>query len=164
MSVRLFWRSVVDRGRKLLHATSTPHQIALGFVLGLAPSMVPVPFLGLALGIGLAALLRANLVAAYLGTAVMNPVTAPFVCFAELWVGLTIFGETVPEWSNVSRYSGAQWLDLLQRWLGPFATGIAVMVIAATVVGYPLAYLGMRLARTRRRTARATAVADPKLL
>ncbi|HSI04780.1 MAG TPA: DUF2062 domain-containing protein [Myxococcota bacterium] len=154
MPVRKFWRRVLERARKVLHETSSPHQIALGFTLGLALSMLPVPFVGLALGIGFAALLRANIVAAYLGSAVMNPLTGPFIFFAELWVGLTLVGEPVPSWDVVSRYSGTQWLSMLRQMIGPFGLGIGVAALGSIVFGYPLAYFGTIIAKRRYGAAR----------
>ncbi len=137
----------------MLHETSSPHQIALGFTLGLALSMLPVPFVGLALGIGSAALLRGNVVAAYLGSAIMNPLTGPFIFFTELWVGLTLLGEPVPSWDIVSRYGAGQWLHMLSEMLAPFGLGIGVMMLASIVFGYPLAYFGTAFAMKRRGAA-----------
>jgi uncharacterized protein (DUF2062 family) len=154
MPVRKFWRRVLERARKVLHETSSPHQIALGFTLGLALSMLPVPFLGLAAGLGSAALLRANMVAAYLGSAIMNPLTAPFIFFAELWVGLTLIGGPVPSWDIVSRYSGREWHRMLRDLIGPFGLGIGVAVLGSIVLGYPLAYFGTIVAKRRYGAAR----------
>ena len=160
MPVRIFWRRVLDRARKVLHETSSPHQIALGFTLGLTLSMLPVPFVGLALGIGSAAMMRANVVAAYLGSAVMNPLTGPFIFFAELWVGLTLVGEPVPSWSVVSRYGATQWLQMLREMLAPFGLGIGAMMLASIVFGYPLAYFGTAFAKKRRGAALREPQAD----
>lgn len=150
MPVKKLWRRALDSARRVLHETSSPHQIALGFTLGLSLSMIPVPFLGFAFGIGMAAWLKANLVGAYIGSAVMNPLTGPFIFFAELWMGLTLVGEPVPQFEVLRGYSAVQWLAMLKTMLAPFGLGIGVMMLGAVVFGYPLAYFASVLARRRR--------------
>ena len=145
------------RIKELMHKTSSPHQIALGFTLGLTSSMLPVPFVGMAAGLGLAALTRSNLVSAYLGTAVMNPFTGPFIFFAELWLGLTIFDLPVPTYGMVRTYDGMQWLTLLRELVAPFGTGIAIAMLASVMLGYPLAFGVAKLVLHRYRHLRSEA-------
>lgn len=140
---------IADRLRGLMRETSSPHQIALGFTLGLALSMIPVPFLGFALGLGAAALVRANLVAAYLGSAVMNPLTGPFIFFAEMWIGLTLAGQPVPSYAAVRELSAMQWLEMLQTMLAPFAMGIGIMIFVSVALGYPFAFAAAKVLRRK---------------
>lgn len=149
MPLGRFWQRLLVRLRTTLHETSSPHQIALGFTLGLSFSMLPVPLVGLALGLGSAAFVRGNLVAAYVGSAVMNPLTGPFIFFAELWAGLTLSGLPVPRWEVVREFTALQWFSMLQELVAPFGLGIAVMSLAAIVVGYPLAYVMASAAKRR---------------
>lgn len=141
--------SFKDKMKELWRETSSPHQLALGFTVGLALSMIPVPVVGMLLGVGLAGLLRANMVAAYIGTAVMNPVTGPVIFFAELWLGLTIMGLPVPAWSQVREFSASEWFAMLRELAVPFGIGIAAFILASIVLGYPLAFAASKVLKRR---------------
>lgn len=141
--------NIKEKLKSLWQHTSSPHQMALGFTAGLACSMVPVPFVGMLAGVGLAGLLRANMVTAYIGTAVMNPLTGPIIFFAELWLGLTVMQLPVPAWSEVRAYSAGQWFAMLRDLAGPFGIGIAVAIVASVVIGYPLAYFASKVLKER---------------
>jgi uncharacterized protein len=136
---------IAARVKDLMRKTSSPQQIALGFTFGLTLSMLPVPFVGMAAGLGLAALMRSNLVSAYLGSAVMNPLTGPFIFFAELWLGLTICRLPVPSYGVVKTFSAGQWLEMLRDMLGPFGIGIAAFMLASVALGYPLAFVAAKV-------------------
>ncbi|MBC7793306.1 MAG: DUF2062 domain-containing protein [Clostridia bacterium] len=141
--------NVKERLKGMWNATSSPHQIALGFTAGLTLSMIPVPVVGMLAGIGLAGLLRANLVSAYVGTAVMNPVTGPVIFFAELWLGLTIMRMPVPAWADVRHSSASQWVEMLRNLAGPFGIGIAMLMVASIVLGYPLSFALAKVLKKR---------------
>ena len=81
--------------KKLLLLNGTPHGIALGFALGLFLSVIPTFALGMIIALALAPILKANVVATYLGTAVVNPFTAVFFYGLDYFVGrLIVGGET----------------------------------------------------------------------
>lgn len=139
-------------GRKVLTLGGTPHGIAGGFALGVALSLVPIPFLGMFLALALSPMLRLNPPATYLGTAVVNPVTGAAFYFAELWVGMTLTGQRAPAFAELSRMSASQWASLAGDMLGPFALGAAVCMAAAVGLTYPL--LRWATARYQARRAR----------
>ena len=114
--------------RGLLALHGTPHGIAGGFALGVGLSLIPVPFLGMVLALALAPLVRANVPATYLGTAVINPVTGVFFYFGELWLGCLLLGRTLPTWSTLSVLDAAGWWALFKDLLGPFLVGAAAAI------------------------------------
>lgn len=124
--------------RALLSIAATPHGIAGGFTLGLCLSLLPIPFAGMLLALALAPLLRMNLAATYVGTAVVNPFTGAFFYAAELWLGMVLCGQTPPHWSELRTLDTTGWWTLLVDMLGPFAIGAAVLMVASVVVAYPL--------------------------
>jgi hypothetical protein len=130
-------RRVIQWGSKLLMLNGTPHGIGLGFALGLALSLIPIPVAGMIAALALAPLLRANPAATYLGTAVVNPFTAPALYFAELWLGTTLVGRAMPSWAELAALDGWGWWDLFGELLAPFGLGAGVMIAGAFAVSYP---------------------------
>lgn len=129
-----------------LHGSA--HGIALGFTLGLAWSLIPIPFLGMFVALALAPMLRANLPATYLGTAIVNPLTGPAIYFAELWIGASLAGVDTPTWANAREFGSSEWLSLFLEVLPAFALGGVVVAASAALLVYPL--LRFAVARVRR--------------
>ncbi|MEZ4453866.1 MAG: DUF2062 domain-containing protein [Nannocystaceae bacterium] len=120
----------------LLSLHGSPRGIGGGFALGLGLSLVPIPFAGMVVALALVPIARVNPAATYLGTAVVNPVTGPFLYFFELWLGMRLLGRAAPEWAALRELDGAGWLDLFWGLLGPFALGAAVTApVAAALAG-----------------------------
>ncbi len=134
----------------LLTLGGSPHGIAGGFALGLALSLVPVPFAGMFLALALAPILRLNLPATYLGTAVVNPVTGPAFYFAELWLGTWLMGDTLPRWAELRALDGSGWLALALQTLPRFALGAATSAALLAPAAYGLVRLAVRATRSRR--------------
>lgn len=124
--------------RALLSMGGTPHGIAGGFTLGLCLSLLPIPFAGMLLALALAPLVRLNLPATYVGTAVVNPLTGAFFYAAELWIGMWMMGELPPSWTELRTLDAAGWWQLLVDLVVPFVIGAATMMLASIVVAYPL--------------------------
>lgn len=143
----------------LLALNGSARGIAGGFALGVALSLVPIPFLGMALALAVAPLVRANLPATYLGTAVINPVTGVFFYVGELWTGLWLLGRPLPTWAELSALDAAGWWDMFTRMLGPFGLGAAVMIPTLAALSYGVVYAGVQA--WRRRSA-AAAELPPK--
>ena len=76
-------KSLLGSIRKLLSLRASPHQIALGFAIGVFIGIFPTFGLGGLVIIALAALSRFNVPAALLGTLIGNPL------FASVWITLT---------------------------------------------------------------------------
>lgn len=122
----------------LLTLNGSPRGVAGGFALGLSLSLVPVPFAGMFLALATAPLLRCNLPATYAGTAVVNPLTGPFLYFAELWLGLWVMGRALPSWSRMEQLDAAGWWGELEHAVLPFVVGAGMLCAAAVAISFPL--------------------------
>jgi uncharacterized protein (DUF2062 family) len=136
--------------RALVSLNGSPTGIAGGFTLGLALSLVPIPFAGMFVALALAPLLRVNLPATYLGTAVTNPLTGPFIYFAELWVGATVLGSPLPTFEALRELDTAGWWALFGELLGQAAVGMTILVAASVFTVFPLLYTLSRRWQARR--------------
>lgn len=124
--------------RTLLTLNGSPRGIAGGFALGLSLSLVPIPFAGMLVALAAAPVLRCNLAATYLGTAVVNPLTGPFIYFVELWLGLWLTGRALPSWAAMRALDPGGWWDVFVHALGPFALGAGLCCAAGLAVSFPL--------------------------
>lgn len=122
---------------RLLRLNATPHGVALGFSLGLALSLFPIPFLGMIVARAVAPLIGASLPAVYAGTAVVNPLTGPAIYFGELWLGGRLLGSPLPSWVDVRGYDWREWLRLFRELLPAFLLGAAAMMVLSTAITYP---------------------------
>jgi uncharacterized protein (DUF2062 family) len=128
----------------LLALNGSPAGIAGGFSLGVGLSLVPIPFAGMFVALALAPLLKVNLPATYLGTAVVNPVTGTVFYAGELYLGLWLMGRPLPSWAELTALDAAGWWSLFTSMLGPFALGAAVVIPTLAGLGYGLVYLTVR--------------------
>jgi uncharacterized protein len=135
--------------RGLATLNGTPNGIAGGFAVGVALSLIPVPFLGMVLALAVAPLLRLNLPATYLGTAVVNPVTGVFFYFGELYLGSWLYGLPLPRWSELTALDGAGWWALFKTLVGPFLVGAAVAIPVIGALSFLLAMLLVRVWQRR---------------
>tara|TARA_Y100001970_G_scaffold45236_1_gene56746 strand:- start:47900 stop:48469 length:570 start_codon:yes stop_codon:yes gene_type:complete len=94
----LFWPRIGWRrtGRyyllRIKHLPGTPYSIAAGFACGAAVSFTPMIGGHFILGAVLAWVMRGNLIASAIGTAVGNPWTFPFIWTGIYWLGTKILG------------------------------------------------------------------------
>ena len=85
-------RAVKYMWYRLRRIPDSPSAIAAGFAGGVAMAISPLIGTHMVLALGLAWLIRANYVAAIVGTWVINPWTAPPVWFATYYVGRMMEG------------------------------------------------------------------------
>lgn len=135
--------------RGLLGLNGTPRGIAGGFALGVGLSLIPVPFLGMVLALAAAPLVRANVPATYLGTAVINPVTGSLFYFGELWLGTWLLGLPLPSWAALTALDAAGWWNLFKELLGPFLLGAAVAIPVVSGLSYVLLLVLVKAWRRR---------------
>lgn len=76
---RNYARSFKYFGKRVLRLSASPHAIAAGVAAGAAASCTPFIGFHFILSFVIAFILRGNMVAAALGTAVGNPLTFPFI-------------------------------------------------------------------------------------
>jgi uncharacterized protein len=83
--LRYFWR-------RILHVRATPHEVALGFAIGVFSACTP--FLGFQtiLAFALAFLLRVSMPAAFLGTFIGNPLSWPAIWSGSYFAGALVLG------------------------------------------------------------------------
>ena len=73
--------------KRLFRLSGTPYAVAMGCAVGAFASFTPLIGFHVAISIALAWVLRANLIAAGIGTIVGNPLTFPFIWAATFKVG-----------------------------------------------------------------------------
>lgn len=170
----LFWpsmgwkRTCIYVKHRLVRLSDTTHKIALGFALGAAVSFSPI--LGthfIQAGI-FAYLVRANLLAAMIGTFIGNPWTFPFMWWLAISLGSYLFsffgiaaGSTLPDEVNIS----ILW-ELIRheplRIVVPWMVGGYLMIIISTPIYYFIFYriiAAAKLARTKARLRKVHQVA-----
>lgn len=145
----------------LLALNGSPRGIAGGFALGTGLSLVPIPVAGMLAALALAPVLRVNLPATYLGTAIVNPVTGVVFYAGELWLGLWLLGRPLPGWAELRALDAAGWWDMFLGMLGPFMLGAAVAVPVLAGAGYAAVYAGVRAWRRRDGEGRAEGAHRP---
>ncbi len=77
---------------RLVRMPDSSYRIAAGLACGVAISFTPFIGLHVALGMGLAFAMRANVLAAVIGTIVGNPWTFPFIWSVTYWMGSMAMG------------------------------------------------------------------------
>ena len=107
------WRRMVLYYRhRLARLPDTPYRIAAGFACGAAVSFTPFILFHILISLAIAFILRANLVAAAIGTLVGNPWTFPFIWLMIYQLGVWIIGaETDQAFTELLRTRDV-WNDL----------------------------------------------------
>lgn len=77
--------------KKLVWTQDSPQKIALGLAIGVFWGVMPTFGLAIIFSIPTAFLLRANRLAAIVGTFLSNPLTSPFLYGLGYWIGTVIF-------------------------------------------------------------------------
>lgn len=87
------WRRAANYlGHRVRRLPDSPHRIALGIACGVFVSFSPLFGLHFFYAAFLAYILRGNVIAALIGTAMGNPFTFPAIAGSALWVGGRIVG------------------------------------------------------------------------
>lgn len=150
------WRRTLKYiGHRAVRLTGTTHSVAAGLAVGASISFTPLlgtHFLQTAL---LCWLLRVNILAGMIGTAMGNPWTFPFMFWADHKVGTEIMGAL--GFGNFMDLPEDFSLSLLLKHpvelMAPFVLGGYVCAAAAFPVYYGLAFVSVRAARKARRAA-----------
>ncbi len=132
-------------GHRIARLPGTPYSIAAGFASGAAVSFTPFLGLHFLMGFAIAWLVRGNLFASALGTAVGNPWTFPIIFTITGQVGSAILGydvlSTVPVWSM------SDFLHDPLDYLGAFVPIVFPMLVGAVPIAifvWFLFYFAMR--------------------
>ena len=119
--------------RRLAGTGGPPGRTAAAFGLGVFVGFVPVMPFQTALALALAFLFRLNRPAAFLGTLVWQPFTAPFILAAEWGVGSLVLGGSLP-----ARPQDVSLHDLLPLLPGVLPVAAAAGAFAGAAAYWPL--------------------------
>ena len=121
---------------RFLKIRGNPHEIALGFALGLFVGMSPFMGFHMAIAVPLAALLKWNKISSALAVWISNPISAPVIYSATYFVGskLTAFRSKF-EIADID-HSG------LIKFLHKAPEVLMVLTVGGVVLGLPLAIAG----------------------
>ncbi|MBU1344612.1 MAG: DUF2062 domain-containing protein [Proteobacteria bacterium] len=122
---------------RFLKIRGTPHEIGLGFALGLFIGFSPSMGIQIALAIFATSLLKWSKIAAVIGVQVTNPITAPFIYSFTYFLGSKLIGLEKPlEIKNLMTIESL--LAMIQHAPRIFAA----MTLGGILVGLPLAAIG----------------------
>lgn len=170
-------------GHRMRRLPDSPHRVALGVAAGVFVSFSPFFGFHLLYAAGVAWLLRGNILAALIGTAVSNPLTFPAIALSSLGLGRWMTGATgaALDFMEISRAFGAAFSALWQEVraafgfggppaadLGPFWAELFLPYLAGGTVAGALAGLAAYLVsrpvvaafQSRRRTRRMAAARE----
>lgn len=116
----------------ILRQDKSPHSLALGFGLGVAFGVLPIPIFDTLVGLFLAFWLRANKLMYLFGLAALNPLLLPLNWTTSLSIGTHFFGKQgAVMWSQPE--------TLLHLWK-PFLFGNLLLALTVGVVGYAVVF------------------------
>lgn len=130
----------------LFHHHVEPGRLAFAVALGVFIGMTPFYGLQTIVAIALAGLLRLNLTAAVLGTQISNPLFAPFVIAASVWVGDKLGAPAVP-------LDGSWWDARHPRFYESWLRGGLVLGLTAGLVCGSITWLVATTLRRRHHRA-----------
>ena len=172
--LRRWTESLRVAARRLVNIRASPHEIALGCAAGAFASVTPLLGVQTLLAVVIAALLRASVPAAVIGTFVGNPLSWPFIWVSTYVMGLHIVGlqgvfdpgaverNILLLWSAVVERS-PQLLDttaaLLWPLLWPMLAGSVPLGLLTAAIVYYISRNVVRAWRVRTMT-RSSAVAE----
>lgn len=144
MGWRAFSRYLLLRLRR---SASDPHRVALGMGIGMWANFLPFPGLGGSLSVALAWLLRANMLAAFMGQLIGNAWTMPLIWWACYKVGLIVFPLTDDSigfkmlMENLTmEYVYDNWRVLARSVLLPIGVGGQMLAIPLALISYWLTH------------------------
>jgi uncharacterized protein (TIGR03546 family) len=129
-----------------------PHEIALGFALGIFIGMTPTLGLQMPIAVFCASLLKWNPISAALGVWITNPLTAPFIYTFTYMVGSKLLNllKVQPFLAERLSFRALQILRKTPRVLYAFVFGGFIVGIPLAIVSYYLAYFVIVQYRRRR--------------
>jgi uncharacterized protein len=152
---RSFVRSMQYFSKRVLRLTATPHAVAAGVAAGTFASFLPYMGFHFVIAGVLAYLLRGNLVASALGTAIGNPITFPFIWSGSLALGRFILYGRHPEDIVPLQLGRAltelEWVHLWEPLLKPMTIGGTILGTLFAVVLYGLTRWAVGIFREQRR-------------
>lgn len=152
---RSFSRSAQYFAKRVLRLTATPHAIAAGVAAGAFASFTPYLGFHFIIAAVVAWLLRGNLIASALGTAVGNPITFPFIWAGCLALGRKLLYGAHPETLvplQLGRVlSEGDIVHLWQPLLLPMTLGGVILGLVCGVILYVVTWWAVAGFREQRR-------------
>lgn len=149
--IRLSIARISPRGilRRLRRLRATPHAVASGFAAGAAASCTPLFGLHFLLSFAIAWVMRGNMVAAAIGTAVGNPITFPIFVSAGNRLGAWMTGRDAinGEAGIMEILREAWWVTLI----GSIPIGLCIFLIVYMLLRSSLESFSARHARRTER-------------
>ncbi|MFF5994522.1 DUF2062 domain-containing protein [Lysinibacillus sp. KU-BSD001] len=139
---------------RLFRLNASPHQVAVGFTMGLIPHWFPTFGLGPVLSIGLAKLARANTVSAIVG-GVMGTPAWPLLFLLNYQVGSLLLDRktTVDEVEDVdyinALYHTVDGIDSMHSSGYLFLTGAIINILISSIFIYFIVYFLFKMYRMR---------------
>ncbi len=137
----------------------SPRSIAIGIASGAAVSCSPLVGLHFLLGLGIAYLLRGNMLAAAIGTAFGNPWTFPFLWAASYQVGIHLLWIEGPATLNPEKLSWSYVLNDMSAFFWPTIAGSIPLGAAVFCIVFFISRNMVAMAQARRREKRERAIA-----
>ena len=154
-------RSTRYFGKRVLRLTATPHAIAVGFAAGAFASCTPLVGFHFLTGFALAYVVRGNLIASALGTAIGNPLTFPFIWASTFKIGQWILHGRPPTADPQQVQQQFQEglfeksFDSLWPMLKPMFIGAVPLGLVVGSVSYVIVYKSVEVYQRRRRVTLA---------
>jgi len=105
------WKRIIKyNSLRLKRLPGSPHSIALGFTFGVTAALTPLFGLHFLIGIFLAWLFRASIIASLIGNLLGNPWTFPFICILNFKIGNFFYTDINPADINMKLLSNELYL------------------------------------------------------
>ena len=139
---------------RLFRLNASPHQVAVGFTMGLIPNWIPTFGLGPALSVGLAKLVRVNVFSAIVGAVLGTPLW-PLLFLLNYKIGSLILNRN----TNIDEIEDIEYIDTLQHipdgvnsihssgYL--FLVGATINIIISSIFIYLITYFLFKVYRVR---------------
>jgi len=122
----------------VMKSHNNPHDVAMGFAVGVFIGVLPTPGLNIILGLIAAAFLKVNKVAIFGGIALNNPLTTPIIYTISYKIGTFFVGG--PPIANILSWEYLTNLSNLALISKPIIVGILIFTVVATILAYILMY------------------------
>ena len=139
---------------RLFRLNSSPHQVAAGFTIGLIPNWLPTFGLGPALSVGLAKLVRVNIVSAIVGAVLGTPIW-PLLFLLNYKIGSLILNRK----TQIDEIEDIEYIDALHdipEGINSihssgyiFLTGAAINILISSIFIYLITYYIFKEYRVR---------------
>jgi len=169
---RSFWRSAQYFAKRALRLSATPHAIAAGIAAGAFASFTPYMGFHFVIAAAIAWVIRGNLIASALGTAVGNPLSFPFIWASTMGLGrLVLYGSHPGDVAPLHLGRALTSLDFHEIWqplllpmsIGGFILGALVGLLFYAITWWAVHAFQLqrrhRLAERARRRAEASLAA-----